>query len=57
MLSLRLGFIIFINVSFYCLCQEIEVNNIKVWGPGLSPGDIVMPARYFFIDSGLSYER
>lgn len=28
---------------------ELNVTLTKVWGPGLKPDIIVMPARYFFI--------
>lgn len=39
------------------VCIETEINaspvpnlsKTKVWGPGLKPENIVLPARYFFI--------
>ncbi|XP_034140437.1 protein O-glucosyltransferase 2 isoform X5 [Drosophila guanche] len=32
-----------------CEKQVIDVTKSQVWGPGLKPADIVLPARYFFI--------
>ncbi|XP_060516916.1 protein O-glucosyltransferase 2-like isoform X2 [Cylas formicarius] len=31
--------------------QAFDLRQIKIWGPGLEPQNIVMPARYFFIDA------
>ena len=30
--------------------HEIDPARCKIWGPGLTPDRIVMPARYFFIE-------
>lgn len=27
----------------------VESQKVSVWGPGLEPDKIVMPARYFFV--------
>ncbi|XP_030561243.1 protein O-glucosyltransferase 2-like [Drosophila novamexicana] len=32
-----------------CEDQSVDVKKTLVWGPGLKPDDIVLPARYFFI--------
>lgn len=32
-------------------CQNISPKFSKIWGPGLHPDKIVMPARYFFIEA------
>ncbi|XP_002135782.3 protein O-glucosyltransferase 2-like [Drosophila pseudoobscura] len=32
-----------------CQNQILDVAKTQVWGPGLKPDDIVLPARYFFI--------
>lgn len=38
--------LIFIN---YSNSEQIECDNTRVWGPGLDPVNVIMPARYFFI--------
>lgn len=38
--------------SFFIYTQaefKLDPGNTKVWGPGLIPHKIIMPARYFFI--------
>lgn len=54
---LRLWIIIFIFYIIYCKSEELNLKNIKIWGPGLNPENIIMPARYFFIESGEEYSR
>lgn len=27
----------------------VESQKVSIWGPGLEPDKIVMPARYFFV--------
>lgn len=59
MYNMRLCFIVvYLFITIIC-CQTLnsDVNNMKAWGPGLTPNKIVMPARYFFIDSSLDYDR
>mgnify|MGYP006948252522 CR=1 FL=1 len=47
--------LVFIFVVNLIVTQEIhylhqnETNSFRIWGPGLHPRSIVMPARYFFI--------
>uniref|UniRef100_A0A8D9AMA8 KDEL motif-containing protein 1 n=1 Tax=Cacopsylla melanoneura TaxID=428564 RepID=A0A8D9AMA8_9HEMI len=44
--------IIFIfSLIFNCFLLSFGVQNVKTWGPGLKPDLIVLPARYFFIQS------
>lgn len=33
------------------ISADLSPKLTKVWGPGLKPDDIVMPARYFFIQA------
>lgn len=35
----------------FAVCKEqiVNVQKTLVWGPGLKPDNIVLPARYFFI--------
>ena len=35
---------------FFAVFRYVRVK-ITVWGPGLQPEDVVLPARYFFIQS------
>ncbi|XP_046385812.1 protein O-glucosyltransferase 2-like [Ischnura elegans] len=37
------------DASFEDISDEIDPINTLVWGPGLKPSQIVMPARYFYI--------
>lgn len=38
---------------FYIVGEQIPDSKlVKIWGPGLQPHVIVMPARYFFIQAG-----
>lgn len=41
-------FIIFIDTSYG---ENIECSHTKIWGPGLEPENIIMPARYFFVQT------
>ncbi|XP_046990753.1 protein O-glucosyltransferase 2-like [Schistocerca americana] len=44
------AFFVVVYLIFTCInCGEIDPASSVVWGPGLSPDLIVMPARYFFI--------
>lgn len=29
----------------------VDPKKCKVWGPGLNPDKIVLPARYFFVEA------
>lgn len=43
---------IFLILLFqFAICKEqiVDVKKTLVWGPGLKPDSIVLPARYFFI--------
>lgn len=31
--------------------RSVKCSLTKVWGPGLDPENIVLPARYFFIEA------
>lgn len=33
------------------LRDSFDLKKTKVWGPGLQPDKIVLPARYFFIEA------
>lgn len=52
--------ILLISASIVIKEFSCSVIKGKVWGPGLIPDKIVMPARYFFIEmegqSTLEYE-
>lgn len=51
-------FLVYLFIIIKC-CQtlNLDINQVKAWGPGLTPDKIVMPARYFFIDSNSDYNR
>lgn len=34
-----------------CFTEDVDVKLSKVWGPGLQPHLISMPARYFFVQA------
>lgn len=38
---------IFLFLGYLNVCLPKEV---KIWGPGLQPQKIIMPARYFFVN-------
>ncbi len=38
-------------LSLYPCEIEIDCNFTRIWGPGLDPENIIMPARYFFIET------
>ncbi|CAH1992429.1 unnamed protein product [Acanthoscelides obtectus] len=44
-----------LTLFFACICiiqpglSGVNLNETNIWGPGLKPDKIVMPARYFFI--------
>lgn len=35
--------------------RSVDVFKTKVWGPGLDPGKVVLPVRYFFIQAYDAY--
>ncbi|TDG44736.1 hypothetical protein AWZ03_008877 [Drosophila navojoa] len=49
MLTAIICSVIFILRFSACEEQIVDVRKTLVWGPGLKPDDIVLPARYFFI--------
>ncbi|XP_044752977.1 protein O-glucosyltransferase 2-like [Coccinella septempunctata] len=47
-------------ISFFCLHtfgQTVSPKFTRIWGPGLHPDKIVMPARYFFIEARDNYNK
>lgn len=38
--------------TLLCINESTTLKNVKIWGPGLNASEIIMPARYFFIDIG-----
>ncbi|KAL3283579.1 hypothetical protein HHI36_006718 [Cryptolaemus montrouzieri] len=40
-----------ILIFSYISCENLSSKLSKIWGPGLYPDKIVMPARYFFIET------
>lgn len=49
-LFLTLGVILVLFLNHVC-SFDIDVSLTRVWGPGLYPEKIVLPARYFFIQA------
>lgn len=46
--------VMFWGVLFNVMCladgnRTVDRGAFEIWGPGLEPQNIVMPARYFFI--------
>lgn len=37
--------------------SEIDPTECQIWGPGLFPDQIVMPARYFYIQAVNNYKH
>nr|CAI5829084.1 unnamed protein product [Callosobruchus analis] len=41
-------------LACFCIIQpglsQVNTKEFKIWGPGLEPDKIVMPARYFFVE-------
>ncbi|VEN39777.1 unnamed protein product [Callosobruchus maculatus] len=41
-------------LAYFCIIQsgltQVNIKETKIWGPGLEPDKIVMPARYFFVE-------
>uniref|UniRef100_A0A6P7F504 Protein O-glucosyltransferase 2-like n=1 Tax=Diabrotica virgifera virgifera TaxID=50390 RepID=A0A6P7F504_DIAVI len=49
--SVTLVFVLLQLFSYmYIITSDINVELSRVWGPGLTPEKIVMPARYFFVE-------
>lgn len=49
-----IGLRIFVSICPFILVSpaskvEVDTGKSVVWGPGLSPEDLVFPARYFFV--------
>ncbi|XP_075233191.1 protein O-glucosyltransferase 2-like isoform X2 [Lycorma delicatula] len=42
-------YVVFVFILFYFVEGFVDFKSIKVYGPGISPAEIVMPARYFFV--------
>ncbi|XP_017771348.1 PREDICTED: KDEL motif-containing protein 1-like [Nicrophorus vespilloides] len=34
--------------------SDVDLSDVKIWGPGLEPQNLVLPARYFFLQTNLS---
>lgn len=39
----------FTLTQILCENNQINIKQTKIWGPGLKPNKINLPARYFFI--------
>jgi hypothetical protein len=37
--------------SIFAKTLKVSPENCKIWGPGLTANKIVLPARYFYIQS------
>lgn len=45
----KMKIIIFLISPIISAILGVESQKVSVWGPGLEPDKLVMPARYFFV--------
>lgn len=59
-LILFVSFSVFFSIPIKCddiksSVRSVDIFKTKVWGPGLYPGKIVLPVRYFYIQAFDAY--
>jgi hypothetical protein len=56
LLMVLCGFVLEGVHLFSRIDSEIDPAECQIWGPGLFPDQIVMPARYFYIQAVDKYK-
>lgn len=47
--TLRILIFTFVAAGVQSELQIVDAEKTLLWGPGLEPDEVVLPARYFFI--------